>query len=267
MADIIAWFIMLLSLVKIVDITVFSILWDLRYGKKYSDHFHLYLKQDDLSIHDIIKRIGTYGHSPMRVVKAIGALKPKLLFKPVANYLYRWPTLMLSLSAISLTGLQKFTAMSLLLVLIALSVIEVFHQLVSRLTLGVADNINKYAYVDVVDSSDPEEQVWHTSRILRDSMVTLLVQLFCFIFSYASMFWILERYYHVFKSGNIKMYLDAVYFSLVTATTVGFSDITPIGRLVSMLEFCSVWLLVVLIFAHYLATLSVKLDDNANKRL
>ena len=269
--DIITWFIIAISLLKMIDMIIYSIIWDVRYGKRYSDKFHYYLRTGKYDINDVIRKIGRYGHDPMRLVKAIGSLPPKCIFKPVANYLYRWPSLTLLLSIMLITDIDKTTAFSAALVLIAMIVIEIIHQLVSRLTLGVADNINKYFYLNVVERSSPDEEIWHISRILRDCVATILIQVFCIIVSYASIFWILEKYCHIFKNKKaLSNYIDAIYFSLVTVTTVGFGDITTktsLGRLVSISQIVSVWILVVLLFAHYLATLSIPLDDvnSANK--
>ena len=63
----------------------------------------------------------------------------------------------------------------------------------------------------------------------------ILFTLFAIIFVYSGLIYQVE---HPVNSKSFKTFLDAVYFSVVTMTTVGFGDVTPIseaGRLLTVL--------------------------------
>jgi voltage-gated potassium channel len=62
-----------------------------------------------------------------------------------------------------------------------------------------------------------------------------LFTLFAIIFVYSGLIYQVE---HQVNPENFRTFLDAFYFSVVTMTTVGFGDITPIsetGRLLTVL--------------------------------
>lgn len=63
----------------------------------------------------------------------------------------------------------------------------------------------------------------------------ILFTLFSIIFIYSGLIYQVE---HPVNSENFNTFLDAVYFSVVTMTTVGFGDVTPIseaGRLMTVM--------------------------------
>jgi voltage-gated potassium channel len=63
----------------------------------------------------------------------------------------------------------------------------------------------------------------------------ILFTLFAIIFVYSGLIYQVE---HPVNSSKFKTFLDAVYFSIATMTTVGFGDVTPIseaGRLLTVL--------------------------------
>lgn len=65
--------------------------------------------------------------------------------------------------------------------------------------------------------------------------VRILFTLFAIIFVYSGLIYQVE---HPVNSENFATFLDAFYFSIVTMTTVGFGDVTPIselGRLLTVL--------------------------------
>ncbi|NMG21147.1 ion transporter [Brasilonema bromeliae] len=71
----------------------------------------------------------------------------------------------------------------------------------------------------------------------EDSLVStrILFTLFAIIFIYSGLIYQVE---HPVNSENFATFLDAFYFSIVTMTTVGFGDVTPIselGRLLTVL--------------------------------
>ncbi|NMG10695.1 ion transporter [Brasilonema sp. UFV-L1] len=71
----------------------------------------------------------------------------------------------------------------------------------------------------------------------EDSLISvrILFTLFAIIFVYSGLIYQVE---HPVNSKNFATFLDAFYFSIVTMTTVGFGDVTPVselGRLLTVL--------------------------------
>lgn len=67
------------------------------------------------------------------------------------------------------------------------------------------------------------------------AVVRILFTLFAIIFVYSGLIYQVE---HPVNAEKFKTFLDAVYFSVATMTTVGFGDVTPIseiGRLLTVL--------------------------------
>jgi hypothetical protein len=256
----------LFMIIKIIDMFIFSILWDLRYGKKYSNDFHNYLKK--YGAKKAIIKIGEYGHNPMRISKAISQIKPKVVFQFLSDIIYRWPSLTL-LCAVLLLVVDINWLKWLIISLVLLSIISEFiHQLVSRLILGVADNINKYAYIRLSKVGAPETLQWHTSKILKDTVITILIQLFVFILSYACIYNSLDKIdpNYFLPPDKYLSILDSIYFSLVTVTSVGFGDITPIKTLSKWLVISNivvVWTIIVLVVFHYGVSLTTRFEENS----
>ncbi|GGA28414.1 ion channel [Okeania sp. KiyG1] len=66
-------------------------------------------------------------------------------------------------------------------------------------------------------------------------LTRILFTLFTIIFIFSGLIYQVE---HGVNSESFKTFLDAVYFSVVTMTTVGFGDVTPAsenGRLLTVL--------------------------------
>jgi len=66
-------------------------------------------------------------------------------------------------------------------------------------------------------------------------LTRILLTLFSIIFVYSGMIYQVE---HQVNSENFQNFFDALYFSIVTMTTVGFGDVTPIspvGRMLTLL--------------------------------
>jgi voltage-gated potassium channel len=69
----------------------------------------------------------------------------------------------------------------------------------------------------------------------RSILLRILFTLFAIVFVYSGLIYQVE---HVVNPQGFKTFLDAFYFSVVTMTTVGFGDVTPIsegGRLLTVL--------------------------------
>jgi voltage-gated potassium channel len=69
----------------------------------------------------------------------------------------------------------------------------------------------------------------------RTILLRILFTLFAIVFVYSGLIYQVE---HVVNPEGFKTFLDAFYFSIVTMTTVGFGDVTPIsegGRLLTVL--------------------------------
>lgn len=67
------------------------------------------------------------------------------------------------------------------------------------------------------------------------AMVRIIFTLFAIIFIYAGVIFQVEQIYH---AQTFRSFFDAAYFAVVTMTTVGYGDITPVseaGRLFTML--------------------------------
>lgn len=58
-------------------------------------------------------------------------------------------------------------------------------------------------------------------------VIRIVATLFTLIFIYAGIIFQIEQHFH---PGTFKSYLDAAYFAVVTMTTVGFGDITPVSE-------------------------------------
>jgi voltage-gated potassium channel len=58
-------------------------------------------------------------------------------------------------------------------------------------------------------------------------VIRILFTLFTLIFIYAGIIFQIEQHFH---PGTFRSYLDAAYFAVVTMTTVGFGDITPVSE-------------------------------------
>jgi hypothetical protein len=258
----------LLILTKAIDMILFSIAWDMRYGRKYRENFHEILRTQGPK--EAIIKIKEYGHNPMRICQKMSKFKPKWFFRPFSDYIYRWPTLTIlgAIFFVSLSALWiKYVMLALVLLLILL---ELIHQLVSRLTLGITDNINKYAYFRLSRMRSPDTLRWHTSKILRDTVLTLLIQLIVFTVSYALIYMGFDRlnpshFYPLTKSLSL---LDSIYFSLVTLSTTGFGDIhahSAWGKCLVLSEIVVIWTIIVLIIFHYGVSLTTRLEDVPHK--
>ena len=254
-----------LAVTKLIDMFVYSIAWDLRFGRRYSERFHQLLRQYSANKRKAIEELGSYGHDPMRLCRWFASRRPRWAGRLVGNYIYRWPSIVFLCSMLLLWTSNKVVGAALALVLCLLIVAELLHQLVSRLTLGVADNINKYAYLKLADASPPHTQSWTASRVLRDAIVTLLIQIFCITVGYAAIYHFLNSAGFSFgKDAAFSTVVDALYFSTVVTSTVGFGDIVPVDQIPRALvisHIAVVWVLVFLLLAHYFASLSVSLED------
>ncbi len=254
----------LFILLKLFDMLYFSIIWNLRHGRKYCDDFHKFLKE--YGPKEAIKRVAKYGYDPMKICRAISKFKPRWLFTPLSNYVYRWFSLtIIGASLMNLTSIGWLKWIMLILVL-ALIVWEFLHQLVSRLMLGVADNINRYTYVKLPEVESPENLEWHTSRILRDTVITLLVQLFVFIASYALIYRFIDQIdpRNFYPGDQSLSLLDSFYFSLVTITTIGYGDIyaaSSLSKSLVMSQIVISWTIVVLVIFHYGVSMTVSFEE------
>jgi voltage-gated potassium channel len=82
-----------------------------------------------------------------------------------------------------------------------------------------------------------DKKFWFTSINAQDSLISvrILFTLFAIIFVYSGLIYQVE---HPVNPQVYTTFLDAFYFSVVTMTTVGFGDVTPIsevGRLLTVL--------------------------------
>jgi voltage-gated potassium channel len=75
---------------------------------------------------------------------------------------------------------------------------------------------------------DPQNLPGHLST--EDSLIVtrIIFTLFAIIFVYSGLIYQVE---HPINADHFRTFLDAAYFSVVTMTTVGFGDVTPISEL------------------------------------
>jgi hypothetical protein len=250
-------FLLILLLLKLYDMFRYSILWNLKYGVKCSNEFHDNL--ESLEFEKAFDVLNKYNHDPMRLCHKISNFKPKWIFKNIANYIYRWPTLTILIS-FSIVISPFITLNILLSIAVLISIImEYFHQIISRLAMGAIDNINKYAYIRITETPSPKNVNWHSSKILRDASVTLLIQLFVFTQSFAILYWFVysidKNHFSTLKEGS---FLDFIYLSVVAVTSVGFGDYSPdiLSKILILIQIILSWSFVLFMVFHYSASLS-----------
>lgn len=94
------------------------------------------------------------------------------------------------------------------------------------------------------------------ASLLRPVMFYLVVMAFTSINIGAGLFWLAEHG----VNSNLKSYLDALYFTTATMTTVGYGDITPVTSLGKILAICFM-LSGTAIFVSFTAVLSTSIID------
>ena len=94
------------------------------------------------------------------------------------------------------------------------------------------------------------------ASLVRPVIFYLVVMAFTSINIGAGLFWLVEGGIN----PNLKTYLDALYYTTATMTTVGYGDITPITGLGKILAICFM-LLGTAIFVSFTAVLSTSIVD------
>lgn len=246
-----------LLVLKLLDMFLFSIFWNLKYGIKCSNDFHEELENS--GIEKALDVLIKHKRDPMRLCKQIANLKPVWVFKNIVNYVYRWPTLT-ALVSISIIFSPNLTLKYILASTALLSVlIEYTNQIIVRLTIGVVDNINVSAYLNISEIPPPEYENWHTSRILRDALLTLIVELFVFTLTFGILYWFLYSLNNIhFAALKDASLIDFMYLSVVSVTSAGFGDYLPdgIAKFLLLIQLSVSWTFVLIIVFHYGASLS-----------
>jgi voltage-gated potassium channel Kch len=94
------------------------------------------------------------------------------------------------------------------------------------------------------------------ASLVRPVMFYLVVMAFSMINIGAGLFWMVEHEIN----PNLHHYLDALYFTTTTMTTVGYGDITPVTNLGKILAMCFM-LSGTAIFVSFTAVLSTSIID------
>ena len=92
--------------------------------------------------------------------------------------------------------------------------------------------------------------------LVRPVMFYLVIVAFTAINIGASLFWLVEHE----VNPNVKCYIDALYYTTATMTTVGYGDITPVTYLGKGLAIC-LMLAGTAIFVCFTAALSTSILD------
>jgi len=257
----------ILSLIKIWEIWNFSILWVIKNGKSCSDEFHLIHKQKGPQ--KAIEAFSKHRYLPWPILGKLYKLKPRFIFKIIVDRVYRFPYLVLANVTLLLLTKNVWLYSTLSGITILIIYTRLLQQIISRMQLGVLDNLTQYWAPRFEDITDVDKIDWNVSRILRGTLSDFIAYTVLTIFSYSIIFCKLEifdaRYF--FPTDQILTFHEALYFSVVTITTVGFGEIHPketLSMYLVLSEIIAIWSTVILIFFHYQCSLAVNLIEENN---
>jgi hypothetical protein len=147
---------------------------------------------------------------------------------------------------------------------VLLGVSLTFHSYFPALVCGIAayrifDIVTYRAYFLLVKS---QESPW-SPDLLRRSILIVVVNLAEIVMAFATMYLVIGNVADS-SSGRITNATDAIYFSLVTITTVGYGDFVPRDAFTRMLAVCQVSCSLFLLLFIIPALVSVFTSDSGS---
>jgi hypothetical protein len=254
----IAVVLMLLVLAKAIETIVINIGPNLRYGKRRLRLF--FLEKVKKGIRVAVERYVKRRRTAMCLNKSVSG---KFAF--ISNYFYRWFILTPLLSIFTLCVDNKVIAGFMSAIIVFSIVVEIINELVERFWNGIASNINFNTYLNIVNVEYRLIEL-NTSAIMKRVGISLILRFAVIWIGFAGVYYTINAY-GAFK--DMKDFIDALYFSLVTITTTGYGEIHPISILSKIIVGCQIilsWLLLLVMVFHYGATVTDELDINGPKR-
>ena len=245
-------------LVKVIEMFVTSMLPTLRHGTYWAKEFH-----KDYKTHG--GRYAVKQHLKRRPYKMTFNRWLGMRSSFLSNYLYRYKTLILLSSTFQFAIVKFvppiFSKIGGAIIFFSLA-IGVIHQLVDRLAMGVASNVQLSMYIDV-SNIEYDSISFATSDIIRRCAIELIFNILFIWAGFVALYYTISNLLP-FSFECIDSIADCIYFSMVTMTTTGFGDILPISDLAKLLvvsEITMSWLIIVITIFHYGATMSVDLTS------
>jgi hypothetical protein len=257
-------------LLKVYDMVIIGVFYNIKHGKKLSDRFHKILTKD--GIYKANRFLSLSNYNPMKFYQSITKNIKTTCIKKFFKIYYKWPviTFLTSLYLILSSECNTPLLIEIILIISALLLIlsSALHEVSARLMLGSIDNMRQYTYVDINEAKNRENISWNTTRLLRDFFLTLSVQLFCFCFVFSALYRSVSKFEIGKIDGKELDILDSIYFSITTLTTTGYGDLSPTGWLsktLSMSEMIVIYLFVILLSGHFALSLTESLTASSNK--
>ncbi|MBM3240994.1 hypothetical protein FJZ31_32325 [Candidatus Poribacteria bacterium] len=251
-------FTLLFLAIKVLEMLFTSILPTLRNGSRWAREFH----KDYASYGGRYAVCKHLKRRPFKIPLNIWIGKRSHW---VANYICRYCVLM-PLASLLLFVIANKTPFLLtdikvgaVVIFVALA-IGVLHELIDRIAMGVASNIQTSAFREVANI-DYNTVSYATSDVVQRCVVTLISHLFDIWLGFTAIYYFFITWWKESFKG-LKTIFDCMYFSLVAMTTTGFGDIYPVvsqAKLLVASEIVMSWSLVVIAIFHYSATMSVDL--------
>jgi hypothetical protein len=244
-------------LIKIGEIIFTSMIPTIRYGRAWTAAFH----KDYIRMGGRAAVIEHLKRRPYKIVinRWIGKYSLTL-----SNLVYRYFILIFLVAFLQMALVSILSSCLLwagvILIYLALF-IAVVHELIDRLLLGVASNIQLSMYVNIAADIPFESQPYTMSEIAKRCALQLILHLVSLWLGFAAIYRSLVAI-HPGHFVHLKNVMDCLYFSLVAMTTTGFGEIYPLSDLAKAAvasEIGMSWSLVVITIFHYGATLSMDL--------
>lgn len=242
-------------------------LYNLRYGNELSKQFVTKIKSKKYK--DAFSLLSNTKHNPNPIFEKMSNNCTCKAIQYALWFIYKWPVLCFSASILTYYyAWQENTLVGLILsiVCLLLVVLEFIHELVARLMLGYLDNYRRYIAIDPSGLNDYSNVFLDRNRLLKDFLLTILIQLFCFIWAFSSLYYYLSAYDVAMFNVPINTVVSSLYFSIVTTGTIGFGDINPtlpLSRALVSFHIITIWLFTIFLMAHFFATLS-ETPENIN---